>query len=81
MGAEIRVSIVDVDSDPLLSWYWPPSTFVHSGSYSETDFSTIDKKARIQIQKYGRTRMESVKSVFFGKVWPPLLGGRWAFIP
>ena len=42
MGAETRVSIVDVDIDPLLSWYWPPSTFVHCGSCLETDSSTTD---------------------------------------
>ena len=29
MGAEIHVSVADVDLDPLLSWYRPPSTFVH----------------------------------------------------
>ena len=51
MGAEIIVSIVDVDSDPLLSRYWPPSTSVYRGSYLETDFSTTDKKPRAQTQK------------------------------
>ena len=73
MGAEIRVSITDVDLDLLLSRYWPPSTFVGNGSCSETDFSTTDKKTRTWAEKYRWTRTESVKSVFFGKVWPPLL--------
>ena len=72
MGAEIRVSIADVDSDPLLNWYWPPSASVHRGSYSETNFFTMDKKARTRTQKYGWTRTESIKSVFFRKTWPPL---------
>ena len=73
MGAEICVSVADVDSDPLLDGYWPPSTFVHRGSCSEADFSTTDKKAWTRTEKYGRARTESVKSVFFGKVWPPLM--------
>ena len=42
ISAEIHVSIADVDSDPLLSQCWPPSTSVHRGSYSETDFFTTD---------------------------------------
>ena len=42
MGAEIRVFVADVDSDPLVSHYWPPSMFVHRASCSETDFSTTD---------------------------------------
>ena len=42
IGAEICVSIVDVDLDPLLTQYWPPSTFVRCGSYLETDFANID---------------------------------------
>ena len=73
MGAEVRVSIADVDSDPLLNRYWPPSISVHHGSCTETDFSTMDKKPRTHTEKYGRNRTESVKSVFFGKVWPPLV--------
>ena len=31
-GAEIRVSVADVDTDSLLSQNWPPSTLVHHGS-------------------------------------------------
>ena len=42
MGAEIRVSVADIDSDPLLRRYWPPSTSVRRGSSSETDFSITD---------------------------------------
>ena len=42
MGAEIRVSIADFDSDPLLSRYWHPSTSVRRGSCSETDSTTMD---------------------------------------
>ena len=44
VGAKIRVSVADVGSDPLLSWYWPPNTSVHRGSYSETDSATTTKK-------------------------------------
>ena len=32
IGAEIRVSIADVDTDSLLSQNWPPSTLVRYGS-------------------------------------------------
>ena len=32
MGAEIRVSVADVDMDSLLSQNWPPSTLVRHGS-------------------------------------------------
>ena len=71
MRAEIRVSIADVDLDPYLNRYWPPSTSVHRGSCSETDSATRDQRARRRTQKYGQCRMESVKSVFFRKVWPP----------
>ena len=45
MDAEIRVSIADVDTDPLLTRYWPPSTLVRHGSYrsySEIDSTTTD---------------------------------------
>ena len=45
MGAEVRVFIVDVDMDLLLSRNWPPSTSVCYGSYrscSETDFVTTN---------------------------------------
>ena len=42
MGAEIRVSIADVDSNPLPSRCWPPTTSVYRGSYSETSFATAD---------------------------------------
>ena len=45
MGAEIRVSIAEVDTDPLHSQNWPPSTSVRYGScrsYSETDSATTD---------------------------------------
>ena len=70
MGAEIRVFIADVDSDPFLIRYWPPNTIVHRGSYLETDSSTMDKKAWTRTEKYGWTRMESVKPMLFGRVWP-----------
>ena len=42
INAEIRVFIADIDSDPSLSQYWPPSTYVCCGSCSKTDFSTTD---------------------------------------
>ena len=45
MGAEIRVSVADVDTDSLLSQNWPPSTLVRHGSYrscSETESATTD---------------------------------------
>ena len=32
IGAEIRQSVADVDTDSLLSQNWPPSTLVHHGS-------------------------------------------------
>ena len=67
MGAEIRMSIADVDSDLLLSRYWPPTTSVRRGSYSETDCATTDQKARTWTQKYVQTRTESVKCMFFPK--------------
>ena len=44
VGAKIRMSIADVGSDPLLSWYWPPSTSIHRGSCSETNSATTIKK-------------------------------------
>ena len=44
IGAEIRVSVAEVDSDLLLSQYWSPSTFVHRGSCSETDFPPWRKR-------------------------------------
>ena len=31
-GAEIRVSVADVDTDSLLSQNWPPNTLVRHGS-------------------------------------------------
>ena len=43
MGAEIRQSVADVDTDSLLSQNWPPSTSVRHGSCrscSETDSAT-----------------------------------------
>ena len=42
IGAEICVSIADVDSDPSLSQYWPPNTSIYCRSCSEIDFSTTD---------------------------------------
>ena len=45
MGAEIRQSVADVDTDSLLSQNWPPSTLVRHGSCrscSETDSATTD---------------------------------------
>ena len=73
IGAEIRVSLADVDSDPLLSQYWPPNTSIRHGSCSKNDFAIMDYKTQTQTQKYGRTHRESVKSVVLGQVWPPLL--------
>ena len=72
MGDEIRVSIDDVDSGLLLSRYWPPSTSVHRGSCLETNSTTTDQKAWTRTKKYKRTCTESVKFVYFGKVWPLL---------
>ena len=52
MGAEIRQSVADVDTDSLLSQNWPPSTSVRHGSCrscSETDSTTrknSDRKKR-----------------------------------
>ena len=45
IGAEIRVSVADIDTDSLLSQNWPPSTLVRHGSCkscSETDSATTD---------------------------------------
>ena len=45
MGAEIRQSVADVDTDSLLSQNWPPSTLVRHGSCkncSETESATTD---------------------------------------
>ena len=69
MNDEIRLFIVDVDLDLLLSWYWSPNTSIQRGSCSKTDSATMDQKARTRTQKYRRTGTEPVKSVFFGKVW------------
>ena len=33
IGAEIRVSVADVDTDSLLNHNWPPSTLVRHGSW------------------------------------------------
>ena len=45
MGAEIRQSVADVDTDSLLSQNWPPSPLVRHGSCrscSETESATTD---------------------------------------
>ena len=76
MGAEIRVSVVDVDTDFLLSQNWPPNSLVRHGSWrscSETDSATTDCKARKQTTKNGRNATEFLNSVDLGKVWPPLV--------
>ena len=62
IGAEIRVSVADVDTDFLLSQNWPPSTLVHHGSCkscSETDSANTDCKKwteRYGIPKFCRFR-------------------------
>lgn len=58
--AEIRQSVADVDSDLSLSQYWPLSTFVRHGNWSESDFATMDYKAPI------RTHTESENLRFSG---------------
>ena len=45
MGAEIRQSVADVDTDSLLSQNWPPNTLIRHWScrsYSETESTTTD---------------------------------------
>ena len=65
--AEIRQSVADVDSDLLLSQYWPPITFVRHGNWSESDFATMDYKAPIRTQKHRRTHTESENPRFSEK--------------
>ena len=74
MGAGIRQSVADVDTDSLLSQNWPPSPQVHGRSCSETDSATTEKHGREKTEKYARNATEFLISVDLGKVWPPLLG-------
>ena len=75
IGAEIRQSVADVDTDSLLSQNWPPSTLVRHRSYrscSETESATTDRNGRKKTEKNARNATEFLNSVDFGKVWPPL---------
>ena len=76
MGAEIRQSVADVDTDSLLSQNWPPSTLVRHGSCrscSETESATTELKfGRKKTEKTARNATEFLISVDLGKVWPPL---------
>ena len=73
MGAEIRQSVADVDTDSLLSQNWPPSPPVRWGSCSETDSATTEKFGRKNTEKTARKNSEFRISMDLGKVWPPLL--------
>ena len=46
MGAEIRQSVADVDTDSLLSQNWPPSPSIRWRSCSETESATTDRNGR-----------------------------------
>ena len=75
MGAEIRQSVVDADTDSLLSQNWLPSTLLRHGSYkscSETESATTDWKAWKRTEKTARNATKFLNSVDLGKVWPPL---------
>ena len=58
MGAEIRQSVADVDTDSLLSQNWPPSPSIRWRSYSETESATTDRNGR---KKKGKKRTERYK--------------------
>ena len=73
MGAEIRQSLADVDTDSLLNENWPPSSSVRWRSCSETDSATTDKDGRKKTEKNARNATEFLISVDLGKVWTPLL--------
>ena len=79
MGAGIRQSVADVDTDSLLSQNWPPSPPVRGRSCSETDSATMEKRGRKKTEKYARNATEFLISVDLGKVWPPLVY-RMAFL-
>ena len=51
MGAGIRQSVADVDTDSLLSQNWPPNPPVHWRSCSETDSATTEKHGRKKTEK------------------------------
>ena len=55
MGAEIRQSVADVDTDSLLSQNWPPSPSIRWRSCSETESATTDRNGR---KKNGKKRTE-----------------------
>ena len=76
MGVGIRQSVVDVDTDSLLSQNWPLSLPVHWRSCSETDSATTEKHGRKKTEKNARNATEFLISVDLGKVWPPLLTSR-----
>ena len=75
MGAGIRQSMANVDTDSLLSQNWPPSTLVRHRSCkscSETESATTDWNGRKKPEKNTRNATEFLNSVDLGKVWPPL---------
>ena len=73
MGIGIRQSLVDVDTDSLLSQNWPPSSPVRWRSCSETDSATTEKHGGKETEKYAQNASEFLISIDLGKVWPPVL--------
>ena len=71
MGAEIRQSVPDVDTDSLLSQNWPPSPSLRWRSCSETESATTDRNGRKKPEKNARNATEFL--VDLGKYWPPLI--------
>ena len=74
MGAEIRQSVTDVNTDSLLSQNWPPSpSKIRWRSCSETESATTDRNGRKKQEKNAWNATEFLISVDLGKVWPPLV--------
>ena len=63
MGAEIRQSMADVDTDSLLSQNWPPSPSIRWRSCSETESATTDRNGWKKTEKNARNAMEFLISV------------------
>ena len=75
IGADIHVSIANVDMDSLLSQNWPPNTLVRYKSWRscyETDSAIRTEKHGNGLPKNGGNATEFLNSMDLGKVWPPL---------